>query len=226
MAVTLTSNFFDELGMKYEEAFGHNPGLIEFIKLSLALLPEHASVLDVGCGTGKPTCGMIADSGRQIHGIDNSATMIALSRKQVPGGFFEEISMFDFQPKAPFDAVFATFSFFNLANELGPLMKRINNWIVPNGYFFIGTMAVDDFEAESTVIDKDPSAKYISAKFMGITASTLLYTKQGYRSLLHQAGFDILKTATVPFQAPEEAMCDLEPHYYITARKVTTIEIL
>ncbi|MCJ1233978.1 hypothetical protein MMC14_001936 [Varicellaria rhodocarpa] len=86
--------------------------------------------------------------------------MIALSRKQVPDGLFEEISMFDFQPKTPFDAVFATFSFFNIAYELSSLMKRINNWIVPNGYFFIGTMAADGFDAESAVIDdKDPTAR-------------------------------------------------------------------
>ena len=50
---------------------------------SLSLLPSDASVLECGCGTDKPVSSLIAESGRQPHGIEFSLTMVELSKKQV-----------------------------------------------------------------------------------------------------------------------------------------------
>lgn len=58
------SNFFDTLGMKYEEAFGHDSGLINFVKLALEMMPKNAAALDIGCGTGKPVCSSKSNSRR------------------------------------------------------------------------------------------------------------------------------------------------------------------
>jgi trans-aconitate methyltransferase len=218
--------FYDGVGMKYEEAFGGDPGLVEFVEHTMELLPDHASVLDIGCGTGKPLCYMLSASGRQVHGIDESAAMVALSRKQVPKATFEQVSMTEFQPKAQFDAAFATFSFFDIGEEIHPLMKRINEWIVPNGYLFIGTMAADDYEVEPPIPEDELRAMLVPTKFMGHTASSKLYTKKGWRALLEKAGFEVVRTKTVPYQAPEEFACGEEPHHYITARKLVVNEVL
>ena len=221
------SSFFDAIGMKYEEAFGHDHGLIDFVKLALDTIPtkqEKSLVLDIGCGTGKPVASMIAASGRKVHGIDNSSIMVALSRKQVPEGTFEEISMLDYQPPASvsFDSVFAMFCFFNLGGDLvGPLMNKINEWTVSNGYLFIGTMVADDFDGESVQDSEDQfGGRHVVTRFMGQDAATLVYSKEGWASMLLQAGFEILHSKTVPFQAPAEADCGLEQHHYIVARKI------
>ncbi|MCJ1474038.1 hypothetical protein MMC13_002696 [Lambiella insularis] len=216
--MTLAPQFWDNAGMKYEEAFGHDQGLIDFITAVLEMLPSSASVLDIGCGTGKPTSSMIAASGRQLHGIDFSSTMIALSRQQVPGGVFEEVDMFDFSPRTPFDAAFAMFSLFNITHEeLNTMVAKCFDWVVPNGYFFVGTIAAEDFSTERCVSEEVP--KRVEYQFMGRKVATLLYSKEGWRALLQHAGFEVITTKTIPFQPPTDVDCDFEPHYYIIARK-------
>ncbi|TVY67463.1 hypothetical protein LSUE1_G007395, partial [Lachnellula suecica] len=176
----VTTTFFDQIGIKYEQAFGHDPGLLNFITRALSLIPAHASVLDVGCGTGKPVAATVSRSGRKVHGIDVSSTMVALSRQQVPDGTFEEISMFEFSPPAQYDAVFTIFCLFNMGGDLvGPLMKKINSWVVPGGYLFIGTMVADDF-AEGDMLDEEDAygGRHVPTRFMGNNASTLVYSRE------------------------------------------------
>jgi cyclopropane fatty-acyl-phospholipid synthase-like methyltransferase len=216
------SDFYDKLGMKYEQYYGHDQGLINFINESLQLLPPDATVLDIGSGTGIPTSKAVVDSGRKLHGIDFSPVMVELSTKQVPGGTFELASMLDFDPKTRFQAAFAVFSMFHLSREeMTAIAKKWAEWIVPDGYIFIGTMAADDFNTKPEMFDKDGEcASGVEHTFMGKRTWNLLYTKVGWANLLRGVGFEVVKTEMVPFQAPAEAECDPEPHYYITARKI------
>jgi 2-polyprenyl-3-methyl-5-hydroxy-6-metoxy-1,4-benzoquinol methylase len=94
-----SAEFFDGIGIKYEEAFAHDIGLQNFIGKALSVLPPKAKVLDIGCGTGKPTSSMIAANGHNLHGIDLSPVMVELSRKNVPLGAFEVADMLHFNPK-------------------------------------------------------------------------------------------------------------------------------
>ena len=56
-----TGEFYNKLGMQYENLYGHDPGLHEIVRRFLDLLPvSGARVLDCGCGTGKPVAHMIA----------------------------------------------------------------------------------------------------------------------------------------------------------------------
>jgi len=112
------AGFYDNLGMKYEESFGDDPGLIAFVGSVLELLPPEARVLDVGSGTGKPTSSMIAALGHQLYGIDFSSVIVDISRRQVPQGKFELVNMFESAPKdGQYDAVFAVFSLFHFSRE-------------------------------------------------------------------------------------------------------------
>ena len=90
--------------MRYGEAYGHNPNLHRFIQKALKLLPPKATVLDVDCGTGKPTSSMIVASRRKVHGIDFSPVMVELSQKQVPKGIFELANMLECELATPFGA--------------------------------------------------------------------------------------------------------------------------
>ena len=68
--------FFNDVGIKYESAFGHDVGLHKIIDDFLSRLPGNALVLDCGCGTGKPVSEKIANSGRSVYGIDFSQKMV------------------------------------------------------------------------------------------------------------------------------------------------------
>ena len=113
-AVISTQDFYNEVGKRYEEAFGHDTSLHTIVRLFLSLLPSDASVLDCGCGTGKPVSSMIAESGRQLHGIDFSHTMVELSKKQVPGGELQCCSMLDYAPSPASFGGIANFCLFGL----------------------------------------------------------------------------------------------------------------
>ena len=65
---------FDSLGSAYETAFAGLPEQVMSVKWLLAQLNEdahkRATILDVGCGTGRPVCSMLADAGHDVLGID------------------------------------------------------------------------------------------------------------------------------------------------------------
>lgn len=81
--------FYNNLGKWYEDTYGDNTSLQRIVQHYVDLLPPKVSVLDCGCGTGKPVSSMIAESGRKPYGIDLSPTMVELSKKQVPQGTFQ-----------------------------------------------------------------------------------------------------------------------------------------
>ena len=61
---------FDRIGERYDDAFPHKSGQIIATQWVVDRLAPGARVLDVGCGTGLPTAGMLAESGIDVVGID------------------------------------------------------------------------------------------------------------------------------------------------------------
>jgi cyclopropane fatty-acyl-phospholipid synthase-like methyltransferase len=181
-------------------------------------------VLDIGCGTGKPTSSMIAANGRNLHGIDLSPVMVELSRKNVPLGAFEVADMLHFNPKEKFDAAFMNFSMFDVTrDQMSTVASKWREWISENGFLFIGTMVAEDFRTKPEMFDADGMCVHgVAKQFMGKTIANSYYTKEGWKQLLLEGGFEIVETEADLFQPPAEAMCDDEPHYFITARKVSS----
>jgi SAM-dependent methyltransferase len=50
----------------------------------LALLPQSASVLDIGCGAAEPIAGYLIERGCQVTGIDSSPTLIGMCKDRFP----------------------------------------------------------------------------------------------------------------------------------------------
>jgi SAM-dependent methyltransferase len=134
-----SAEFFDGIGIKYEEGFAHDIGLQNFIGKALSVLPPKAKVLDIGCGTGKPTSGMVAANGHHLHGIDLSPVMVELSRKNVPLGTFEVADMLHFNPKEKFDAAFMNFSMFDVTrDQMSTVASKWGEWILKMGSCSLG----------------------------------------------------------------------------------------
>lgn len=55
---------------------------------------------------------------------------------------------------------------------------------------------------------------------MGEYHENFLYTQLGWEDVLTEHGFKIEKEGKVAFEPAEEAECDNEIHFYITARKM------
>ncbi len=221
-AVISTQDFYNEVGKRYEDAFGHDAGLEKVVRRYLSLLPSDASVLDCGCGTGKPVSSIFAESRRPLHGIDFSLTMVELSKKQVPQGAFQCCDMLSYAPSpASFGGVIANLSLFELSRaELTSMALNFFQWIQPGGYLLIGVFGAEDCETKPEQYDADGEcASGVENTFMAHRVSMTLFTKLGWNKLLEGAGFDIVHTETDWFSPPPAAICDDDPHYFVIAKK-------
>src|SRR3954453_6805749 len=79
---------FDAIGERYDDVFPHKSGQIIATQWVADRLAAGARVLDLGCGTGVPTAGMLVESGLEVIGVDVSTEMLALARRNVPTGRF------------------------------------------------------------------------------------------------------------------------------------------
>ena len=198
------------------------------------------TVLDIGSGSGMPLAHKAVVRGHALHGIDLSPNMVRLAQRQVVEGRFECVDVLHYAPDPPgfeFDAVFAMFSLFLERGTMSDLMRRMGGWIKPRGWLFVGTMLAEDFEAKVSSAsasasleegkkeqkedadDEQLGARSFEHGFMGRRITNLLYTRAGWTRLLEDAGFEIIFTEKRDFKPPPQAGCDLEPHFYIAARR-------
>src|SRR5689334_22250812 len=136
---SLAAQTFDALGIQYEHAYGHHPERLAAIDWLAARLPPGARVLDIGSGTGRPAADLLTQAGHAVTGIDVSATMIDIARRQVPGARFEQVDVRDFATEdASWDAVCAFFSLLLMPRrDLDATLRRIAGWLAPGGYFIL-----------------------------------------------------------------------------------------
>ncbi|KAL9584625.1 MAG: hypothetical protein Q9212_002001 [Teloschistes hypoglaucus] len=221
-AAISTQNFYNEVGKRYEDAFSHDAGLQKVVQRFLSLLPSDAPVLDCGCGTGKPVSRMIAESGRQPHGIDFSATMVELSKQQVPQGVFRCCDMLQYAPPpSSFGGIVANLSLFGLSRvELTSMAQKFFQWIQPGGFLLIGVFGAEDCDTKPEQYDADQEcASGVSNIFMGHMVFMTLFTKPGWNKLLENAGFAIVHTESDVFSPPPAAVSDDDPHYFVIGKK-------
>ena len=224
MPYTSSSAFYDSIGMRYEYAYGNCQDHIDFMNKILCLVSPNATLLDVGCGTGKPTASTIVASGRKVHGIDFSPKMVSICRQQIPEGSFEEVDILEYCPSSPFDAVLATYSLLNFSHaQMTSIVANIYDWIKPGGYFFIGTLLPDNLPAdpERSSEDTENGERHVRNKFMGSVAPILLYSDGGWKKLLEGSGFEVIETSKASYDPPEDSGSETELHLYIIARRVS-----
>lgn len=77
-------------------------------------LPEHARVLDLGCGGGSPVAVNLVSRGLHVTGVDSSPTLISLSRSRLPEQEWIVGDMRTLSLGRTFDGLLAWDSFFHL----------------------------------------------------------------------------------------------------------------
>ena len=79
-----------------------------------ALIPPGGTILDIGCGPGKPMAAYLLAQGFDICGVDSSPTMISLARNNFPDREWLVGDMRVLSLGRTFDGVIAWDSFFHL----------------------------------------------------------------------------------------------------------------
>ena len=83
----------------------------------LAVLPDQANVLDLGCGSGKPLATYLIEQGCTVTGVEISELMLQMARANFPEQTWLQADMRQLNLEQKFDAILAWDSFFHLTQD-------------------------------------------------------------------------------------------------------------
>jgi ubiquinone/menaquinone biosynthesis C-methylase UbiE len=193
---------FDAIGEKYDDVFPHKSGQIIATQWMIDRLSPGARVLDLGCGSGVPTAGMLAESQLEVIGIDVSTEMLALARRNVPGGRFVAMDVMELDDSlGEFDAVCAFFSLLMLRREDIPrVLRRVRSVLRPGGVVTIG-MVEGDFD-------------YVPLTFLGQEMSVTAYPLADLEAAIRAEGLHVLEVDVEEFE-PASASVPAERQIFL-----------
>lgn len=124
---------YNEFGWNYyPEIFGQQ--LLQWLQRSGAA-PKDS--MDLACGTGV-LCRILQQSGIRASGMDFSAGMIEIARKESPEIPYDVADMITYRPERQFDLVTCTGDAINHISDLGDVERIFQNvyaYTRPGGYF-------------------------------------------------------------------------------------------
>jgi ubiquinone/menaquinone biosynthesis C-methylase UbiE len=184
---------FDLIGERYDDAFPHKSAQIIATQWVIDRLSPGARVLDVGCGTGVPTAGMMVESGLDVVGIDVSAEMLRIARSNVPTARFVAMDVQELDASlGDFDAAVAFFSLLMLRrSDIPDVLSRIRAVVRPQGYFAVGMVEAD--------------LDYVPINFLGAEVRATGYPRADLEALLVAEGLEVREVDVEEFEpiAPE-----------------------
>ena len=216
---------FEKLGIDYEHAYGNNPLKKACIERTISLLSDSDgkdhTVLDVGCGTGKPVSEMLATAGLKVTGIDISPEMIKHAQSRIEGDFIVA-DLLGYKPETLYDAVVISFSLLQLTaySEFYDLMIAYANAVRPGGYLVIGTMPADNYVKDEA--DYDETGTYTVdylTPFMGVMEKTFMLTAQGLVDYVTTMGFSVVSNEVGVFYVHDPRCVPEDQQYVIAQRK-------
>lgn len=152
----------------------------KYTRYLLDHLPKGANVLELGCGSGKPTTQHLAAQFK-MTGVDISAKQIQLARKNVAGTRFilSDMNKLDFPPNN-FAGVCAFYVFNHFPREeLPEMLGKIARWLQPGG-LFVASFGISD------------EAEFFEEDWLGAPTFWSSHPPEKTRALIEKAGFKIV----------------------------------
>lgn len=98
------------------------------------LLPAGGSVLDLGCGSGRPIAGWFLKRGYAVTGVDFAPAMLDIARDRFPNADWQLQDIRHLALKREFDGVLGWNSFFHLTQpEQRAVLPRLVRHVRPGG---------------------------------------------------------------------------------------------
>jgi ubiquinone/menaquinone biosynthesis C-methylase UbiE len=85
-----------------------------YLDAVLAAAPAGATILDLGCGTGRPMAEYVVSQGRRILGVDQSEAMLEIARQRLPSERWVLASMETFEPAGSYGGALLWDSLFHV----------------------------------------------------------------------------------------------------------------
>ncbi|QDY75256.1 class I SAM-dependent methyltransferase [Streptomyces qinzhouensis] len=171
---------FDAIGAAYEDAFAGSPARRDSLDRLLEHLAPGSRILDVGCGTGRPTASVLADAGHEVLGVDVSPVMVALAAERVPGAGFLRADIRELPlEEESFDAVCAYFSLLQMDRaDQTRTLRRLTRALTPGGLLAVATVPLD--------------VEAFDAVFMGSPIRVTSFAAEPFKDLLADSGLTVL----------------------------------
>ena len=97
-----------------------------YLDAVLATAPTGSTILDLGCGTGRPMGEYVVSQGRRITGVDQSEAMLAMARQRLPSEQWVLAPMETFEPAGSYHGALLWDSLFHVRRtEHQWLLERV-----------------------------------------------------------------------------------------------------
>lgn len=161
---------------EFRDQFKNEGQLARLIKL----LDSNSTILDVGCGAGKPIDSYLIANGMKVTGIDISQAQIELAKSYVPQAKYQVKDMSKLTDSEYLvDAIVSFYAIFHTPREKHlDLLKKFRTFLKPNGYLLI-TMGANDWEGKED-------------NFCGTEMYWSHYGAEKNQEMIKQAGFEIV----------------------------------
>ena len=83
----------------------------------LSLLPDHSTILDLGCASAKPIAAYLIAQGHSVVGVDSSEVMIEMAQENFPEQSWIQADMRQIDLGQKFQGILAWDSFFHLTQD-------------------------------------------------------------------------------------------------------------
>lgn len=195
---------FDRIGKRYDESFVERDAQVAEGNWLIDQLTPPARVLDLGCGSGLPTCKQLLDAGIEVVGVDESAEMLALAEEQAPGGQYLHRDLRDIADLGEFDAAVAFFSLIMLPKGDIPLLLYRLRGLLRGPKLLQIAMVLGDFDQFPII-------------FMGEPIAVTAYPPDDLAHVVERAGFECLDLREVKAEAERNR---LEVQLFLRAKGV------
>lgn len=175
-----TVKVYDKIAEKYSELYDEDFCDAEFLDKFLTFLSNKASILDVGCGTGRSTK-YFSDKGYNVIGLDLSKKMIEIAKKSYPNIDFRLGDMRNINLSKKFEGIAFMYSLFHVEkNDALNILKNVKNFLNPKGILFI-------------ILQEGNGEINLEHPFMpGGKLYVRLYGENEIKDILIKEGFDVL----------------------------------
>lgn len=201
----IVAHNYDQIAERYADwtAASRNDPRGRYMEILMAALPEGASVLELGCGSGNLTTRRLAER-FVVTGVDISARQIALAQQHARNARFIHADMTTLDlPTASFDAVASFYAISHVPREEHPtLLRAVERWLRPGGVF-MATMGAGPSEGE---VEED---------WLGAPMYFSHYDAETNRQLVQEAGMQIERASVEMTDEDGEQV----PFLWIVARK-------
>lgn len=98
----------------------------EYVDAVLAPAPIGSTILDMGCGTGRPMAEYIVSQGQHVLGVDQSEAMLEIARRQLPHERWVLSPIEEYEPEAGFQGALIWDALFHLRRtEHEPIVRKV-----------------------------------------------------------------------------------------------------